>query len=839
MKIDYYNNAHSSKRADELNLEGLLRATENPEVARLIHLIRTGEPDVKKRLPAVTYMGKTSSGRRLMADMVPTGLVMLDIDHADDRLPALIDRCLEADFIKDVHPALIHITPSGMGLRIVFPMTDEWTTIVEAQRSVVERYRLNEYGIFDQACKDLSRLSFLPQSCDIKYIDGDALFLASPPALPQGEGARSPLNDETNGEASTSLQSNGEASTSETNNTASTSETNNTASDSETINTASDSLQSLRSSLPLGEGGGRGCSGTAPFCYNDIPVAHIAEEYVKWKGEPQEGETHNFYNAMVTDFRHICNNSPAILVDVLPLFGQTRENRKSQCDAICRRNTSVKIPAPFWMWLKEKGFWVASESDNEEEETPEDVYEAEHALLKRMPTLPPVFREYVGAAPEEFKIPTLFALLAVMGTLATYLQAQFYDGEIHTPSFFTIIYAPAGQGKSFINRLFGLDVKRSKPQNLMYDLLRRDHITEARTNLWLRFSNTKKDNEKGKNRPKTTTRILPAIFSQADFLPVMKDNQGMHMFCFAPEIDTLIKGMHAGGGGDKNDIFRVAWDNGTYGQSYRGINSFRGKVALYLNVLSTGTPAQCAKLFTDVENGLVTRCSFTDLGNQEFAAYQPWKKLSSKDLKVIEAFRDRCDANTYACALDFDLDNLDEYENDEERFDAEVPWQYMFRGRQTVNLDFINKELLNWVEKQRVIAQKNSDLAHDAFRKRAAVRAFRVALLAHACWNKVTERERKIIKEFVIWFADLDLMKSLKRWGKEYNEKQIAAKQHVGKVLFNTLFDSIPEEFTVADIKILAAQHEVLTPPRVIVSRWKKQGLINKLTAKQYTKAKL
>lgn len=772
MKLDLYKNAHSNSRTAEVGLTEFLQATESAEVAALIERFRAGDVNAKRQLPAVTYMGKSTTGKRRADDMQPTGLVMLDIDHADDRLQDLYLRCLEADFQNAVRPALIHITPSGKGLRIVFPMSNAWSDIADAQRSVVARFSLDAYGVFDEACKDLSRLSFLPQRRDVKFINGDLLFAdyePQPQASPAAEEAKS-------------------------------------------------------------EGGEY-----SDFTYNDVPVRIIAEEYVKWKGEPKEGETHNFYNAMVADFRHICDNSPAILVDVLPLLGQTRANRKSQCDSICRRNCSTKIPTGFWFWLKKKGYWQAPQSEADEN-NPDDPFEAEHSMLDKMPTLPPVFREYVNAAPREFKLPTIFALLPVMGTLATYLQAEYYDGEMHTPSFFTIIYAPAGQGKSFINHFLDLDVYRSHPHNLMHDALKRDAVTEARTNLWLQFSNTKKDNEKGKNRPKTTTRILPAIFSQADFLPVMKDNQGMHMFCFAPEIDTLIKGMRAGGGGDKNDIFRIAWDNGTYGQSYRGTNSFRGKVALFLNVLSTGTPAQCAKLFTDVENGLVTRCSFTDLGNQDFAAYQPWKKLSQKDLKVIQAFRDRCDASTYVSALNFDINKLDEYDGDEERFDEEVPWQYQFRGRQTIDLDYINEVLLKWVDEQRLIAQKNCDLAHDAFRKRSAVKAFRVALLCHACWTKVGNRERKIIKDFALWFADLDLMKSLKRWGKEYNDKQSSMTLHVGKRYYDTLFDIIPKEFTARDVAVEAPKHSVQTPARKIISRWCKAGLVKKVTNDKYQK---
>ena len=800
MTLDLYSSARVAKRTQEVGYEAFVQQCENRVVQELIFRFRGGDADAKKMLPAVTYMGKSTTGRRRAADMKPTGLVMLDIDHADAKLPALIARCKQSDFMDAVRPALIHITPSGQGLRIVYPMPPAVTDVADAQRLVAERYNLSDYGIFDEACKDLSRLSFLPQKSDIVYINGDILF----------------ADYDTDEESM--LDHGAAAGASE---------------DGDRPNAGLHRGGSDLRALPT-EADGEVQGPNAGFSYNDVPVSRIAREYIEWKGEPQEGETHNFYNAMVADFRHICNNSPAILVDVLPLLGQTREERMRQCRSICQKNYAVKIPLSFWRWLKNKGYWVENTLCDNEEDV-EDPYAAEHDLLSRMPTLPPVFREYVNSAPTEFKIPVILALLPIMGTLATYLEAEFYDGEVHTPSFFTIIYAPAGQGKSFINKLINLDIDRSASNNLLHELLRRDVVTEARTNLWLKFSNTKKDNEKGKVRPKTTTRILPAIFSQADFLPVMKDNQGMHMFCFAPEIDTLIKGMKAGGG-DKNDIFRIAWDNGTYGQSYRGINSFRGKVALYLNVLTTGTPAQCAKLFRDVENGLVTRCSFTDLGAQAYAKYQPWKKLSKKDLQIIENFRQRCEANTYDRSLSFDITTLDEYEDDEEKFDEAVPWEYHFRGRTKMDLSEVNKALLKWVEQQRVIAEQNADLAHDAFRKRSAVRAFRVALLCHACWNKVGAKERKVIKDFALWFADLDLMKCLKRWGKEYNAKQAESVEQVGKVTRDTVFSQLSKDFTTGDVTVALKKNGFCSVPRNVISAWRKAGLIERVTKNQYRK---
>lgn len=792
--LNMYANVAARRVTDSIDLPTFMSLCSTPIVAQLIAAFRAGDAASKKRLPAVTYMGRSTSGQRRAADMVPTGLVMLDVDHvAEDRLPALREHLMQ--HIDDAQIVLLHITPSGRGMRIVaappvlagsHQSIEAYSRLlVDTQRQLADSLTLADYGDVDECVKDLSRLSFMPQATDIVFIN-ERLFLQEPPTIAEP------------------TTNSGEA-------------TNDTAANTEgtTAGAATDDSEARPN---------------ADFRYGDMLVRDIAAEYVKCKGEPVDGTRHHFYNRMVIDFRNICNNSPEVLVDVLPRFGESRSKRYSQCKSICQRNNSTALPKAFWAWLKDKGFYVEPMEDTTtDDDTAEDPYAAEHELLDRMPALPPVIREYVNAAPREFKIPTLFALLPVMGTVATHLQARYYDGEMHTPSFFTVIYAHAASGKSFVNRFLELDVERSTPSNLLHEIVRRDYISNCRINLWNDFSNAKGANEKGKPRPKVSTRLMETITSQADMLPVMKDNQGMHMFMFAPEIDTLAKGMRSGGGGDKNDIFRVAWDNGMYGQSYRNSISFRGKVAMYLNVLATGTPAQCARLFSDVENGLVSRCLFTDLGQQEYAKFQPWKKLNAVQLQTIDNWRRRCDAATYQQTLNFNMELLPEFD-DEEKFDENVPWEYQFRGRTEICLDGFNKKLLRWLEVQRQMAEKDADRARDAFRKRAAGNAFRVALLCHSCWKRVTQKEERIIEDFALWFADLALMKFLKRWGDEYNTAVIEADRKVQgrSIRFVTLYDTVPKEFTKGDLHIVANRKCVKTPVRNIVARWVKAGLVQR-----------
>lgn len=850
-----------SNRLGLINSAGFLILANSNNTRELIVKYRAGDAEAKKKLPAVCFMGRSRTGIRRAADMLPTGYVMLDVDHMEgERVVALTNYLKKRDLITRYDIQLVHVTPSGKGVRIVASLPPDQRTgtleelrhrVVAHQNQLAEELHLADYGDVDRCVKDLSRLSFVPAFGDIIYLNrdlfdkeikinitdngqqsiGDAYPStggqdnASGPGNQRNAagtgctGEADPLTDNALHEPDGLLRENNE----------------------HTGLGSAGSAQTDGDDRDSGAADGASDKNAEPVAhptYGGVPVGDIAAAYVRDFGEPEDGERHVYYNRMVSEFRNLCNNDPDILVDVLPLFGQDREHRLSQCKSICQRNTTRLLSKNFYFWLKEKGYYVEKKRKSSEDADDDDYepYAAEEELLQRMPPLPPVFREIVGAAPRKIKLATVFALLPIVGTAATYLKSELYDGTTQTPSFYTIIHAPAGSGKSFVKRFLELSINKSTEANLLHKIIERDFVSSIRVNLWNLGQQQKGANEKSKKRPSVSSRICETITSQADLLPVMKDNQGMHMFMYAAEIDTLMKGMKAGGGGDKNDLFRIAWDNESYGQSYRNAISFRGKVDMYLNVLATGTEQQLRRMFKDVENGLVSRCLFTDLGDQRFAKYEPWRKLSKRDLQIIENWRARCDAETYKSSLSVNLDSLDEYE-DEESFDENVPWEYVFKGRQSIDFSDINKALLKWLEDERKKAEKSANLAHDAFRKRAAINGFRAAIAAYSCWKKVTRIERKTLTDFALFVADAALLKYLKTWGDDYNKLYAeTTERKPANTSYGNLFDHLGKEFTKGDLKIACNKLLVSSPIRNIVYIWRSAGLIKKVEKNKWTK---
>ena len=782
MKLDYYKSGKSSgKRTAELDYASLLKVLEEPRLRTICDAFRGGDAEAKKNLPCIAYMGRSKTGQRKADLMEPTGLVMLDIDHCEKPR-----ECFEhvKEHLGDLQLLAAHITPSGKGLRLVLRNLSDYETITDNIVAMAKQIEVGDFGDVDTVCKDLSRISFLVPK-DEWLLLSEELFTDPEIYVKEAGGSIAADPSEKGVKAK-----DGEA-------------------------------------MPPED-----CHDYDGYRYNGFLVTDIIAAYCLkyWPktGQPEVGKRHMFYNQMILDFRNITDNDPRILHALLPRFGNSAEETWGQCKSICSRNTKTRHSKEFYFFLKDNGFYKSpTEAEEvESEESEEDPYAEVKELIKRMPKLPPVFREYVNSAPEYFKIPMVFALLPVMGTLTSYLSAIYADGELHTTSFISIIYAPPSSGKSFVKRVV---------DKLLADIKARDMVSAAREMIFMNVVNRKGSNEKSPEDPKVTMRNMPPINSLPELLIKMRNNQGYHMFTYCEEMDTWNKGSKAQGG-DKNDMFRIAWDNGTYGQAYKSTGTFKGEVDLYWNVLITGTINQVHRYFKDIENGLITRCSFTDLGDQRFADMPIFKRLSERDIQVIDRFMKRCDENTYTAPLDFDTNRL--YDIKEEDFDQEVPWRYEFKPRQVCDLNWIIPDLNKWLKAQNKDAKAGVNDACDVFRRRCAVRGFRLALMCYALYPKVGEREQNVIRDFVLWFMDCDLYNMLKLWGAKFNQMMNDSETPKVSKYHNNYFVELEDEFTTQDLAKIIQKYGGITKPVMAIHLWKKTGLIEKLSKGHYRKIK-
>ena len=759
---------------------------EKDYVKSLIQSYREGNADSKRLLPAICYTGKTKSTRRADA-MVPTQLFIIDVDHIENPREAwekikqtLIDAYDATWFGRNC--ILSHITPSGKGLRMVMVNLGK-PTLRENMDALNEMCDFSQYGQFDTAVKDFSRLSFVPMYEDVLY-ESTYLYLNLEPDFPvvlknENIQVQQPAQAP-DPHPQTDFLNEVEVFT-------------------DTEKAEFDSLE-----------------------YRGTPLRTIIDKYVEVYGKPGKSEVHNYYNEMVKNFRNITSNNKRCLLYLLPRFGHTLEECESQIKSICRVNTLSRLPRDFYFFLKDNGFYK-QELSPKNGALREFMLKDETNIQSECPYWPPVFRELISTAPKDFIEPAMNALLPILGTLTSYVEARYpYDDRIHTTSFFSVIYAPQGTGKGFVERWLDL---------LFEDLKLRDLIESERENIYMRTIQKKGANDKAPDIPHVSLRLIPPKNSEAEFLMKQKDNHGYHMFTYAAEMDSWAKGSRAAGG-NKDDMIRIAWDNGEYGQQFRSANTFKGTVRLYWNVLITGTIAQVEKYFNNVENGLVSRCSFTAIENQEFVTPPKWKTITKKGMEVIKAFRKRCDSNTYETPCEVDPEWM--LCLNEEEFDKEVDWRFRFKEKRLVDCSWIMPTIDAFHKEQMAKATLDIDHARDVFRRRVGVRGFRLALLCTCLWEKPNRYQLEKCKEFINWWMHRDLENILKLWGPKYNEIVDVTPNLVQR----SVFDNLGETFDTNDIYCVCMKQGIKTPIRRIVFDWKKLGYIEKISKDNYKKVK-
>lgn len=742
-------------------------------VDKTVMAIRAGQKELKTSLPAICWVGRSTTGKRLAADMQPTQFVMIDIDHVPDIVEATLklkERVIHHEILSKT-VFIIHTTPN-YGIRMVFRATlPELTTLKAQMEWCRDELRLQEFGDFDTAVKDLSRISFLTTIDDITYLNEKVLeekFDTDP--ISQGATAENTPTEQ---------------------------------------HLFEDDIEFTEEEVKKFEA----------IDYRGTPLKLIIDKYVEHFGSPSSGEIHNYYNGMVKDFRCICNNDKRALLYLLPRFGHTKQECWSQIVSITRVNTLSRLERNFFFFLKDNGFYKPrGQKDNALEEYMLSEVEEKKDLP---PYLPPVFKELVSIAPYDFIPSCINALLPILGTLTSYLQAIYpYDNRYHTTSFFSVIYAPPGTGKGFVERYLDL---------LFEDLKLRDLVQSERDRIYNKVISQKGQNEKSPDSPHTSLRIIPPKNSEAEFLEKQRDNHGYHMFTYAAEMDSWAKGSKAAGG-NKDDMIRIAWDNGEYGQQFKASNTFKGVVRLYWNVLITGTIAQLEAYFKNVENGLVTRCCFTSIENQEFAEPPIWKKLNKKALEKIHKFMTRCDERSYETPCTIIPDELLQVSDDD--FDKEVDWRFKFKKRQDVDMSWIMPTINKFHKEQTKLAALDIDRARDVFRRRVGVRGFRLALLCYGLWENPKPSDLQKCIPFIEWWMKKDIEAMLKLWGSKYNT--LAETSPVTSQ--REVFSELKQEFTKNDVYEICLKQGIKTPVRRIIFEWKKVGSIEKISKDTYKK---
>lgn len=755
MTFDYCPNC--TKLPVALGREQFEQLIREPWLSRISEEIAAGNLDRKRELPAVCWQAAFGGEKRSNKTARPSGLFALDIDHIEK--PEVLFYTFE-DRIGELGIYVVHKTPSTHGLRIVALCRPEFSTIADNQAWLASQLNVEH----DACTRDFARLSFLvPESYFYHYnpniFSDNAVTILTNPDLANQIQPKSQLQQQLESQTQTMSQPQ-------------------QAGAEDYAHSTSDSLS-----------------------FRGIPYSEIVGELIeRTGGQPFEGERNNRLYLICRLLANITDRKPERLFQVCPRFGLSEQEIRACCESACKSARTEKLPYVLYKVLRDLGIDPNGNNVREKDSMDKDTATAAPTTASvemiKSSHLPPLIREFVDTAPDDFKTATAMACLPVCGFLGSRLRSRYIDGEMQAPSFIVNIIAPAASGKGSLLRV---------PDICLEKIRAKDDEGRTKEMEYQRLTKLNKNQKKQIEEPQPIVRDIPAKVSVAQLLKRMVQAQGLHLISISPEADTLTNSNKAGAWAQKSDIYRVAQDadGGRYGQDYKSDVSFSATCKMRYNLLTLGTPGAIARAYPDVEDGLITRCIMVELPSQ-FGKPMPVRKpLTSRQMSVIN---DRIEALMDICQ-DADGNVLSEHH---------------------LNLQWLNESMAEWIGKQQLMAVRDEDHARDQFMRRAALIGFRAGMVAAFLWGSRLKKEHKeYTSEFAIWVAENILQALHGRYSTKVNEQAQLYEAPVAR-RYPSLFEAMNDVFSLGDLQKAARAQGIVSPLKNIIFRWSDNHLIEK-----------
>ena len=747
------------------------------------------------------------------------GLVMLDADGVEnpaERFQQIVDKwnstvytpeLEQALFERDECPGwcgafcrahgilLVHVTPSGKGLRIVFAANGNYGNIAHNQERLA---RLLELPL-DEACKDSVRLSFGFTRRDIIYIELENLLNYDNEEFEKeyGETYRkgAPLTPPLGGSSN------------------------------------------LTESLPQG-GGLEGAEGAS---YHGVPYATIADSWLRaeYGHLPAVGERNACYYALVQQcMRYICDFSEDMVVRVTPDYGLPEQERRQCAGSAIGARRYAAIPRRLVAFLQGMGITLSGEGKAEGIRSGNKGIDqaAEWDYEKWADDFAPwfespVWRPVCSVLPRYSRLNGILVAGTMFGTLLSGCRLRnWYDGSDLALTFMTYIIGDAGTGKGDYRELDRLIMEPLRQEDARGRKAEENYQAEMKR---LSMAKAKKDDiPEEKHFP---IRYLPTDCTLKQKLERCMDaknsfgSEQRQVACynFESELSSKIN-YEKNSWNSSQDFDKKSFDCELTGSESRSAMTRNGLVPAFFNFVVTGTPDALQKKITSRNclDGLPTRLI---MGVQYGQRYEMMKRQARRRTDKDSDWLRTVGHRLLRCGWDVNL---------EQQVSVPKRWQDRL-GKQTSFAD----ALYYWGQQKAFALSLDDDRLGDYFRKRPPLIAVRLAAV-DAIMNSLDsfEESGKLNLKFssielALLLADYIFESQLYYFGKLVSDSMEGA-QRVGQVMRLTknmeAFNSLPKEFTVQDVsKALDCQ---VKRSANLCSDWYKQGVIERIDRGKYRK---
>ena len=383
-------------------------------------------------------------------------------------------------------------------------------------------------------------------------------------------------------------------------------------------------------------------------------------------------------------------------------------------------------------------------------------------------------------------------------TYATNVRYIYCDGATHRLNTMAVIYGEQGSGKSLVKDEIDL---------WLSPMLIADQGARADEVAYKEMKKSRKANEKLPPEPKVPIRYVPLTISCSALLKRLINSNGKHIYSFGEELDTMRKSNKAGAWSEKSDCYRLAFDNGKWGQDYISDNSVAGLAAVTYNFSVLGTPGAVHKCFpaNDAENGMCSRILFAEM------IHNPFEYMSRKEK----------------------VDKTEKIEN------INRAVELLQESYGDIELPRLAKKMERWCNDRADEARIANDSVTDTFRKRSAIIGFRCAVVYYLLENADNDSDNKVESDNMLKFAELMadycLYHQCKLFGEEFLNKRLSEQRTYNVRPRINYFEQLKETFTFEDVRLLRtdAHYSAL---RTMICRWRQEGLIEEIAKNHWRK---
>ena len=783
--FSYYDNAQSTQ-AQNLTLQQLLDKMGEELKTKVDRTEAVKDHDARQKLkletlPAVAWMEQFEEGAPHQAGTgKATGVVLTDHDgcNPNEVWKTVSEKMLTHWNDMDQIILGVHRTPSGEGIRILFRWLEGCKSIPECQAKMAEWLGL----VNDNCTSDSSRLSYLVDKNRWYYISYDGLEEDLSDLVPSNyieEGKKwkrehRKKNARVQKQVAAKLP----------------------AAEPQPVTPSTQPLDYARKvfDLAVKEAGLAGVQLDADgFCHNNLmAILSVGVCQIVERGVLQQVIVERMPNyagcddceRLVEDFYHtyLEQNKP-----------MTQRLRHLMAQAM-------------------KGFAKAEEKVEKEKEAEQEMVAAPKPVIP-LPVWPPIVREVAKCFPPKYQPMVALTACVAVSVLMSRVVARYADNKIHHANLMLCVEGSQSGNKSFCKDAWELILGWLFEDDQKRRLIEADWEHELR-----------KKNGAGvmtKDMPQLVVRTVTAAITTKKMLMRLQRALGLHLFCSCEEIDSLVKAQKSSWS-EKGDLLRYSFDNGLAGCDSAFGSDSSIMVPVMMNSVWLGTPKAVNRFYKDSEDGLVSRTIFEILDDGFSQKWTSDQKANPMPLRTQERLTRLLREMDDRYAL---------------MADGATPAPVT-----ELKLDFLNKALETWLEQERLRAIKEGDRARDTFRKRASVNAFRLGMVAMVCHKMMSKsigkKEREEVKRFVLWAADRILTNVLVKFGDQYNElvAQSESIPHQRRTKTVTLFESLPEEFTLSDLQKAMAALGVKQRERGLLLAWQRAEFIERCDDNHYRK---